>query len=399
MRIISDATGLAITTDEGDLIMLSAEDVSFVAVKTYVSDGGRDIAAIRQLIAGTKDAISVAVKDAEEAVDGSDGDTYRIAHGDPVSDVVFTTAVRVAREGSDPLAVTSFLSRLEKNPSSASRSQLFAWLKAEGFTLTTDGLIVGYKGVSDDYKSISSGREPVTVTFADGTSEVQTGHIAYPIGATVTIPRELVDDNRNASCSVGLHVGTFSYANTFASRTLLILVDPADVVSVPRHSDGQKMRVSRLVVAAEHTGSKVQEAVITIADPSARADFQSRPENSAEDVPPAAKGSGDKPREKSGRGKRRSSRHTSRDNAGRRAKGHRSSRKPRASKHVAPVLDGVAAEVAESILTKVAVSPLSNRELGKRFSKARRVHITAALEHLLSAKKIVLGEDKKYTLT
>ena len=55
---------------------------------------------------------------------------------------------------------------MKKNPSAASRSQLFAWLKSEGFTLTTSGLIIGYKGVSDDFKSISAGKEPVTVAQA-----------------------------------------------------------------------------------------------------------------------------------------------------------------------------------------------------------------------------------------
>lgn len=393
MRIISDATGLAITTDEGDLIMLSAEDVSFASVKKYVSDGGRDIADIRALISGTKDAITVAVADAEEVVDGEDGDGYRIAHGDPVADVVFTTAVRVAREGSDPAAVTAFLSRLEKNPSAASRSQLFAWLKAEGFTLTTDGLIVGYKGVTDDYKSVSTGKEPVTVTTADGTATVYTGQITYPIGATVTIPRELVDDNRDASCSVGLHVGTFGYASTFAARTLLVLVDPADVVSVPRHSDGQKMRVSRFVVAAEHNGSKVQETVITVADPSARNEYQARPENAA----PASSKS-----ETTERKPRPSKRHRHSKGHGKSSKGSMSrrtsrSRKPRREVPT-PALTGVAAEVADSIVAKVTAAPLSNRELGKRFSKARRGHVSGALAHLLETKKIVLGEDKKYAL-
>lgn len=368
MRIISDATGLTISTPEGDLIILSAEDVAFTSVKDYALGGGRDITAIRELISGAKDAVVSAVKDAEAVVDGDDGDEYRIKHGDPVSDVVFSTAVRAGREGKSD-AVAAFLSRLKKNPSAASRSQLFAWLKAEGFTLTTDGLIVWYKGVSDDFKSISAGKEPVTVTLADGTSVVHTGNIPYPIGVVVTIPRELVDDNRHASCSVGLHVGTFSYAKGFGDRVLLVLVDPADVVSVPHHSGGEKMRVSRFVVAAEHTGSKVQEAVITTADPSAR-----RPER---DTSKGKRGTSSSHR---GHRKRRggSDRH--------------GSRKPRP----VPALDGVAAEVAESILTKVEVSPLSNRELGKRFSKGRRGHIPAALEYLVSSKKIVLGEDKKY---
>lgn len=254
-------------------------------------------------------------------------------------------------------------------------------------------MIVGYKGVTKEYKSVSSGNEPVTVTFADGTSEVQTGRITYPVGATVTIPRELVDDNRSASCSVGLHVGTFSYASTFSARTLLILVDPADVVSVPRHSDGQKMRVSRLVVAAEHDGSKVKETVITIADPSAREEYQSRPENAA----PASSKS-----ETTERKPRPSKRHRHSKGHGKSSKGSMSrrtsrSRKPRREVPT-PALTGVAAEVADSIVAKVTAAPLSNRELGKRFSKARRGHVSGALAHLLETKKIVLGEDKKYAL-
>lgn len=369
MRIISDATGLTISTPEGDLVILSAEDVAFTSVKNYALDGGRDIATIRELISDAKDEVLALATDAENAVDGEDGGEYRIAHGDPVSDVVFRTAVRAGKEGKSS-AVSAFLARLKKNPSSASRSQLFTWLKSEGFTLTTNGLIIGYKGVSSEFKSISSGKEPVTVTQADGTAAVHTGTIPYPIGATVTIPRELVDDNRDASCSVGLHVGTFRYASTFGERTLLVLVDPADVVSVPRHSGGDKMRVSKFVVAAEHNGSKVQEAVITISDPSKR-----------------------RPKRDDSRGKRSTS-SSHRGHRKHRGGGRSDSRKPRRINTLA--LDGVTAEVAESILAKVSESPLSNRELGKRFSKARRTHVPAALEHLLSTKRIVLGEDKKY---
>ena len=232
---------------------------------------------------------------------------------------------------------------------------------------------------------------------------MQTGHITYPLGATVTIPRALVDDNRDAACSVGLHVGTFSYASSFAPRTLLVLVDPADVVSVPRHSDGQKMRVSRFVVAAEHDGSQVQEAVITIADPSARTEYQSRPENAIgsdtekTDSKPDSKS--DRKRKHASR-KRRSSQYIPRDNEGRgrRGKSRRPSRKPRDTKPATPVVDEVVADVAANIYSKISVSPLTNRELGKRFSKGRRVHVAAALEYLLSSKKIVLNEDKRYTL-
>ncbi|WP_255564776.1 hypothetical protein [Candidatus Mycobacterium methanotrophicum] len=60
------------------------------------------------------------------------------------------------------------------NPSPASRSQLFGWLRAGGFTLTTGGHIVGYKSVRADGRSAHAGREPVTVRAQDGTTETVT---------------------------------------------------------------------------------------------------------------------------------------------------------------------------------------------------------------------------------
>lgn len=365
MRIIADATGLTVSTPEGDIIMLSAQDAAFPAVRSYIAAGGRDITEIREVISTTQTTIAEVAEVAEKIVDGGSDGSYRTANGDDVAGAVTDTAIRAAREN-DPSAVRAFLKRLKKNPSEASRSQLFAWVKSEGLTLTRSGLIVGYKGVTEDYRSVSSGVEPVTVTLKDGTSSVQTGQITYPIGSTATIPRELVDDNRDAHCSVGLHVGTFGYAKSFGSRTLLVLVDPADVVSVPRDANGQKMRVSRFVVSSEHTGDKIAKSVAKVADPSR-----------GRRAPKSDAGS-------SHRGKRHSSRRSDKHRT-------RPSRERRA-----PKVEPVVAEVAEAILAKVTVAPLSNRDLGKRFSKARRVHVPAALAHLVDTAKIIAGADGKY---
>jgi len=160
---------------------------------------------------------------------------------------------------------------------------LFGWLKAGGFTLTTDGLIVGYKSVRSDGLSAHTGREPVTVVHQGGTVETVTGHVPYPVGATVWMARDLVDDDRDSPCSVGLHVGTFDYAAAFSERMLVVLVDPADVVAVPRDSSGQKMRVCRLFVAARHEGGQLSEVVVdrirTVPDFDACDEFAGRVEN------------------------------------------------------------------------------------------------------------------------
>lgn len=115
----------------------------------------------------------------------------------------------------------------------------------------------------------------------DGTVETVTGHVPYPVGATVWMPRDLVSDDRNSACSVGLHVGTYCYAERFSEQMLVVLVDPADVVSVPTDSNAQKMRVCRLYVAARHDGDHIRAPCPTSRRPTnmpaARRTHQGRP--------------------------------------------------------------------------------------------------------------------------
>jgi hypothetical protein len=64
---------------------------------------------------------------------------------------------------------------------------------------------------------------------------------------------------------------------------LVVLVDPADVVSVPTDCSAQKMRVCRLRVAAVHDGEQIADAVIdairTMPDFEATEAYAGRPEN------------------------------------------------------------------------------------------------------------------------
>ena len=155
--------------------------------------------------------------------------------------------------------------------------------------MTTDGLIVGYKSVRSDGWSAHAGREQVTVVHQDGDVETVIGRVPYPVGATVWMARDLVDCNRESPCSgAGLYVGTFGYAKHFSERMLVVLVDPADVVAVPRDSSGQKMRVCRLFVAARHDGDQLSEPVIdhirTVPDFDASDEYSGRAENSERPV-------------------------------------------------------------------------------------------------------------------
>lgn len=162
-----------------------------------------------------------------------------------------------------PFAEVRFLEKVQQNPEQHSRDQLYDWLQAHEFTITDEGDIVGYKGVvkdGDDLRSGSSGR-----AIVDGVEH--TGQIPNPVGATVTMPRGSVQHNPGSSCSTGLHVGTFDYAQGFARGALLkVYVNPRDVVSVPTDAGGEKVRVCRYVVAEVIEAPETVPVLASIAD-------------------------------------------------------------------------------------------------------------------------------------
>lgn len=196
----------------------------------------------------------LALCDFEEAVMASiisDRFTYSREEGArfdglPIDTSLSRHIVRLLNAGEDATPVVKFMERLALNPAARPRHRLFDWLRARDFTITADGHFVAYKGVRPDGFSIWAGHEPVSV---DG--QVHIGHIPNPVGATVSMDRELVDPNPDEACSRGLHVGTFDYANRHYNqgRVLTVLVDPADVVTVPR-CEAEKMRVRAYTVQA-----------------------------------------------------------------------------------------------------------------------------------------------------
>lgn len=159
--------------------------------------------------------------------------------------------VRFLDEGSDFEPLVSFMGNVMDNPNEHSRTQLYDWLNQRDFTITWDGHIVAYKGVTSDgdsYKSISSGKEPVYVEV-DGETTRHTGQIPNPVEALVSMDRNLVQHDPSVGCHVGLHVGTYDYARSFSRGTVLeVHVNPRDIVSVPTECDWAKVRTCRYAV-------------------------------------------------------------------------------------------------------------------------------------------------------
>jgi hypothetical protein len=142
--------------------------------------------------------------------------------------------------------VVNFLEKAATNPSRQSVDDLYRWITKGDLIIHEDGDFLAYKGTRTTKDGTRTSINEGTA-FVDGV-EV-TGHIPNPDGAVVTMPRSEVDDNSMEGCSTGLHAGTADYAFGFAwSETVLVKINPRDVVSVPTDSSNQKLRVCRYVV-------------------------------------------------------------------------------------------------------------------------------------------------------
>jgi hypothetical protein len=179
--------------------------------------------------------------------------------GDPVHDVLAKQLSRALKGGDSDTytALAKFWEKLASNPDEHSREQAYNWLASHDFQITLDGDVVGYKGVNN---AGWNGEEVYVSTAASGVSGKPSGYVngvpvpersAIPqvVGDVVTMPRAEVEHNPNLTCSRGLHVGDYTYARGYGDTVLEVLVNPADIVSVPTDAGGRKVRVWRYTIS------------------------------------------------------------------------------------------------------------------------------------------------------
>lgn len=153
----------------------------------------------------------------------------------------------------------NFVSRLMSNPSSRAREEFARFADYKELPFDEEGFVYAYKGVNPDLWSISGNKETRVISGQVDDS----GRILNSIGSVIEVERFDVDDDCNRTCSTGLHAGSFDYARGFGQKTLLVKIDPKDVVSVPSDCDGQKVRVCKyIVVSAYDNDGDIKDSVI-----------------------------------------------------------------------------------------------------------------------------------------
>jgi uncharacterized protein YnzC (UPF0291/DUF896 family) len=151
--------------------------------------------------------------------------------------------VKMSGQGFDPQPMINFISNLYSNPSKVAVDELFLFIEQSELPITEDGCFIAYKIVREDYLDIYSGK------------------MDNSIGNTLSMPRNMVDDNRNNTCSQGLHFCSRSYLRHYGSssrgvdRCLLVKVNPMDVVSIPSDYNNAKGRTWTYEVVGEIDGN------------------------------------------------------------------------------------------------------------------------------------------------
>lgn len=160
--------------------------------------------------------------------------------GDQVPACIGDKLISLVNTGLPDEGMRKFIGRLYNNPSYNSRNQLISFIDKNGLTIDSDGYIVAYKAVTVDYK------------------DKWTGKIDNNVGNTIKMDRAKVCDDPNQGCAPGLHCGGLSYVSWYGQdndRMIIILVDPENVVSVPKESSCRKMRVCEYKVIGNYEGA------------------------------------------------------------------------------------------------------------------------------------------------
>jgi hypothetical protein len=174
-----------------------------------------------------------------------DGDVYH--DGSKLEPALAKVVLNLMNEGFDTEPYENFLANLQGNPSYRAREQLYGFIVANKITITDDGCLLLYKNVRSG---------------PDGHYyDIHTGRICNDVGKTIVMDRTKVDDDPNRTCSSGLHVCSLAYLSHFPGDvTLLVKVDPADVVAIPVDYNNSKMRVCQYTVIDTHKGDYQTEA-------------------------------------------------------------------------------------------------------------------------------------------
>lgn len=180
-------------------------------------------------------------------------------NGQQVNNKLGSKIVKMMADGNESFkAFALFFVKAMENPSKDSREQLMGFVAADDIKISEDGEVLAYKNVKSNYQPSRIGMyDEADVYHAD---EFYTNRI----GDVCSMPRGLVEDNKNITCAHGLHIASLNYLIScwgFSGHNMLVKVHPRDVVSIPTDYNNSKGRVCRYEVIAELSKEEIEARV------------------------------------------------------------------------------------------------------------------------------------------
>lgn len=154
--------------------------------------------------------------------------------------------IQMLQDGFPIEPMVAFMENLYTNPSKRAVDELYGFLEKSQLPITPDGHFLAYKKVRDNYM------------------DCHTGTMDNSVGKIVEMERNEVDDNKDRTCSAGLHFCSLGYLNHFGGeRIMIVKINPADVVSIPSDYNDTKGRACRYEVIGELNKEDAPEDAFT----------------------------------------------------------------------------------------------------------------------------------------
>lgn len=202
--------------------------------------------------------------------------------GDKLHNSLAIKIINMYQEGFSIEPMVLFMENLMQNPSKRAVSELYGFLEKGELPITPDGCFLAYKKVRSDYKDCHSGtvlNKPANLlTAAEAAAmPMQADKVTVTVENGVTVvsmERNAVDDDKDRTCSEGLHFCSQHYLKHFGGDRIMILkLCPRDVVSIPSDYNDSKGRACRYEVVGELGADENLEGTVNT-DYDADGDFE-----------------------------------------------------------------------------------------------------------------------------
>jgi len=229
---IKSDTHITLMFSDGSTTTVNSTNENYASVCKAVKDKKWKLA---KKLAQPIEAVKQSIKGINRVAIESGFVTY---DGIPLHGTLVNRILEMYNSGFDISPMAIFLENLMSNPSYRAVNELYDFMEVSDLPITEDGHFIAYKRVRGDFTDIHSGK------------------IDNSPGSFVEIPRNMVDDDKDHTCSSGLHFCARDYLSYYGARrgdmkVVMVKINPRDVVSIPSDYNNAKGRCCGYYVVKE----------------------------------------------------------------------------------------------------------------------------------------------------